>query len=119
MEREGNGGADPNELFAIGEAVANMRELGLIGALVCVDGRPAAFTIGERFKPDMALIHLEKADPEIPGIYAFVNQQFLFRNFKDVEFVNREEDMGLQGLRQAKESYNPDHLVKKYRIRKI
>lgn len=117
-EREGDGDADPNELCAIREAVSNMHGLGLIGALVCVDGRPVAFTVGERFRPDMALIHLEKADQTIPGIYAFINQQFLIGNFGGVEFVNREEDMGLPGLRQAKESYNPVRLVKKYRIRK-
>lgn len=108
---------DESEVFAIREAVANMRELGLTGALVCVDGKPRAFTVGERFRPDMALIHLEKADPEIPGIYAFINQQFLFRNFRDVEFVNREEDMGIPGLRKAKESYYPVRMVGKYRIR--
>jgi hypothetical protein len=117
-EREGDGDVDPHEICAIQEAVTNMRALGLTGALVCVDGRPAAFTVGERFRPDTALIHLEKADHTIPGIYAFINQQFIFRNFRDVEFVNREEDMGIPGLRRAKESYNPVRLVKKYRIRK-
>jgi hypothetical protein len=116
-EREG-GSVDRNELCAIREAITHMNELGLIGALVCVDGRPRAFTVGERFKPDMAIIHLEKADPDVPGIYAFINREFLSRNFSDMEFVNREEDMGLPGLRQAKLSYNPARLVNKYRIRK-
>jgi hypothetical protein len=115
--REDSGDVDESELCAIGEAVANMKELGLIGALVCIDGRPRAFTMGERFRPSMALIHLEKADPEIPGLYAFINQQFLYRNFGDMEFVNREEDMGIPGLRRAKESYNPVRMVNKYRIR--
>jgi hypothetical protein len=116
-EKDDTADVDDTEMYAIKEAVANMRELGLIGALVCVDGKPRAFTVGERFRPDMALIHLEKADPEIPGIYAFINQQFLYRNFRDVEFVNREEDMGIPGLRRAKESYNPVRMVNKYRIR--
>ena len=117
-EKQDDADVDRNELFAIKEAVSNLYALGLIGALICVDGRPRAFTVGERFRPNMALIHLEKADPEIPGIYAFINQQFIFRNFKDVEFVNREEDMGISGLRQAKESYNPVRMVNKYRIRR-
>jgi uncharacterized protein len=119
-EKEDGGDADvdPNELCAVKEAVTHMHTLGLTGALICVDGKPAAFTMGERFRPNMALIHLEKANQEIPGIYAFVNQQFICRNFNDVEFVNREEDMGIPGLRRAKESYNPVRLVKKYRIRR-
>lgn len=116
-DREDSDDVDESEICAIGEAVANMNELGLIGALVCVDGKPRAFTMGERFRPNMALIHLEKADPQIPGIYAFINQQFLHRNFSDMEFVNREEDMGIPGLRRAKESYNPVRMVNKYRIR--
>jgi hypothetical protein len=108
---------DRCEYDAVREAVMNMPELGLAGALVCVDGKPSAFTVGERFRPNMALIHLEKADPSIPGIYAFINQQFIYRNYKNVEFVNREEDMGIPGLRKSKESYNPVRLVSKYRIR--
>lgn len=119
-EKEDGGDADvdPNELCAVRDAVTNMHGLGLVGALVCVGGKPSAFTVGERFRPNMALIHLEKGDQEIPGIYAFINQQFIFRNFGDVEFVNREEDMGIPGLRRAKESYNPVRLVNKYRIRR-
>lgn len=116
-DREGDDDVDKCEYCAISEAVSNMRELDLTGALICVDGRPTAFTVGERFRPNMALIHLEKADPTVPGIYAFINQQFVFRNFRDMEFVNREEDMGIPGLRKAKESYYPDHMVNKYRIR--
>lgn len=110
---------DDSELCTIREAVKNMQKLGLVGALICVEGHPKAFTIGEHFRPDLALIHLEKADPNIPGIYAFINQQFVHRNFQDVTFVNREEDMGIPGLRKAKESYNPVRLVNKYRIREV
>jgi uncharacterized protein len=115
-EKPDDANVDMNELYAIKEAVTNMHELGLIGALVCVDGKPRAFTVGERFRPNMALVHLEKADSEYPGIFAFINQQFIFRNFRDMEFVNREEDMGIPGLRRAKESYYPHHMVNKYRI---
>jgi uncharacterized protein len=118
-EREDDADVDRCEYYAVKEAVTNMRELGLVGALVCVDGSPVAFTVGERFRPNMALVHLEKADPSVPGIYAFINQQFVFRNFQDLEFVNREEDMGIPGLRKAKESYNPVHMVNKYRIREV
>ena len=118
-DREGAADVDESELLAIKEAVTHMNDLKLVGALLCVDGKPSAFTVGERFRPDMALIHLEKADPTVPGIYAFINQQFIHRHFKDVQFVNREEDMGIPGLRKAKESYYPARLVNKYRIREV
>ena len=94
-----------------------MEALGLTGALLTIGGKPCGFTVGEHFRPDMALIHLEKADPSIPGSYAFLNQQFAERSFGDVTYLNREEDMGIPGLRRAKESYYPVKLVKKYRIK--
>lgn len=115
--REVDGDADRCEYYAVKEAVSNLRELNLAGALILVGGKPAAFTVGELLRPDMALIHLEKADPSVPGIYAFINQQFVHRKFSDVQFVNREEDMGIPGLRRAKESYYPHHMANKYRIR--
>ena len=111
------GAADKCEYYAVREAVSRLQELNLVGALVMVGGKPAAFTVGERLRPDMALIHLEKADPSIPGIYAFLNQNFVHRQFHDGEFVNREEDMGIPGLRKSKESYYPHHMATKYRIR--
>ena len=60
----------------------------------------------------MALIHIEKANPDIRGLYQAINNEFIRHEFSNVEFINREEDMGLPGLRQAEESYNPDHLQK-------
>ena len=110
---------DDGELLAIKEAVLNMDALGLVGALLCVEGKPKAFTIGEIFRPDMALVHFEKADPSIPGIYTFINQQFVHRNFLCVTYVNREEDMGIPGLRKAKQSYNPVRMINKFRIREV
>jgi uncharacterized protein len=116
---EDSDAVDEGELSAIKEAIVNMKALGLIGALLCVDGKPKAFTIGEYFRPDMALVHFEKADPTIPGLYAFINQQFVHRNFMGMTYINREEDMGIPGLRRAKESYNPVRMIDKYRIRDV
>ena len=56
----------------------------------------------------------EKANPDIRGLYQAINNEFIRHEFSEVEFINREEDMGLPGLRQAKESYNPDHFAEKY-----
>ena len=76
-----------------------------------------AFTIGsynEREK--MVVVSIEKGNFEIPGIYQMINQQFLLNSYEEAELVNREDDMGIEGLRQAKESYNPIGYARKYRV---
>ena len=65
---------------------------------------------------DTAYIHVEKANPEIRGLYPFINQQFLIHCFPTAKWVNREDDMGLEGLRKAKMSYNPAFMAKKYNV---
>jgi hypothetical protein len=84
---------------------------------IFVDGKLDAFSIGEYLNSNMALIHVEKANPDIRGLYPFINQQFLVSEFPDVEFVNREEDMGIEGLRKAKLSYHPIRFVEKYSVK--
>ena len=64
----------------------------------------------------MAVVSVEKADPDIDGIYQVINQQFLIHEFPDAVIVNREDDLGLPGLRQAKESYNPIGYARKYMV---
>ncbi|EQK45294.1 DUF2156 domain-containing protein [Paraclostridium bifermentans] len=83
---------------------------------VYIDNKLEAFTIGEYINDDMALIHIEKANPEIRGLYQYINQQFLVHEFENVEFVNREEDLGIEGLRKAKLSYHPCKFVEKYTV---
>ncbi|MEN6615920.1 MAG: phosphatidylglycerol lysyltransferase domain-containing protein [Syntrophorhabdus sp.] len=104
------------EWEAIKEILNNYAKLETSGAVICVAGEVKAFTFGEMIADDMAVIHIEKADPAIPGLYQLINQQFCARRWQDVAFVNREQDLGITGLRDAKMSYNPDHFVKKYRI---
>ncbi len=58
-------------------------------------------------KPDTAHIIIEKADIDYPGLYAVINQKFLEKEWAHTKLVNREEDMGVEGLRKAKESYHP------------
>ena len=84
---------------------------------VFIDGKLEAFSIGSYSQEEKtAYIHVEKANPEIRGLYPFINREFLRQGFEDAEFVNREDDMGLEGLRKAKLSYHPVRLVKKYNI---
>ena len=84
---------------------------------VYIDGTLEAFTIGS-YNPaeNMAVIHIEKANPEIRGLYQFINQQFLVQEFPDVALVNREDDLGQEGLRHAKMSYNPCGFARKYLV---
>ena len=86
---------------------------------IFIDGKLEAFTMGEYLNPNMALIHIEKANPSIRGLYPYINQQFLVNEFSDVEFVNREEDLGIEGLRKAKLSYHPVKFVEKYTVREV
>ncbi len=84
---------------------------------VYIAGKMEAFSLGSYIKTEKtAYIHVEKANPEIRGLYAYINQQFIIQGFPEAEKVNREDDMGREGLRQAKMTYNPIELVKKYSI---
>ncbi len=84
---------------------------------VYIDGQLEAFTIGSyNSLENMAVIHIEKANEKIRGLYQFINQQFLIHEFPDVTLVNREDDLGLEGLRRAKMSYNPIGFAKKYEV---
>lgn len=102
------------EMCAISEALSNMHSLDFRGAIVRVNGKVEAFTMGEKINNDTAVIHVEKANSTIRGLYPFINQEFCKNAWHDVEFINREEDMGLDNLKKAKESYYPVYLLKKY-----
>jgi hypothetical protein len=102
------------ELCAIKEALNNFDLLGIKGGAVIIDGQVEAMTFGEMIIPDMAIIHVEKANPEIRGLYTVINQEFCQRAWSGVKCINREEDMGLEGLRKAKLSYHPKYLLDKF-----
>jgi len=105
------------EWGAIQEALANLEELHMVGSVLLIHGKVEAFTLGELLNQETAVVHIEKANTEIRGLYAMINQQFCEREWQHVPFVNREQDLGEPGLRQAKLSYSPDHFVEKFRIR--
>jgi hypothetical protein len=108
-----------DEYLAIINACNYYPELGLKGGLIEVNGRIEAFTFGEMLNDRTAVIHVEKADSEIRGLYAVINQQFVEHTWVEVPLINREQDLGEPQLRKAKESYYPDHLVEKYRVKLI
>ena len=105
------------EQGAIAACFGNWEELSLIGGAVLVEGEIQAFAIGERLNPTTAVVHFEKANPEMRGMYQLINHWFARNELSDFEFVNREQDLGIEGLRKAKESYHPHHMVRKFTVR--
>jgi hypothetical protein len=104
------------EWEAIRDLLSHFEALNIQGGVILIDGRVEAFTIGELLNEQTAVVHIEKANTGIPGLYSMINQQFCEHAWPAVRYVNREQDLGDEGLRQAKLSYHPDHLVEKYRI---
>jgi len=106
-----------NESTAIKEFLAHFGELKVLGGAILIEGRVEAFTFGESLNPQTVVIHIEKANPLFDGLYPIINQAFLANHWPGYEYVNREQDLGQEGLRKAKESYFPDHMVDKYMVR--
>ncbi len=92
----------------------NYHALPVRGGVIRVGGRIIAFSIGEPITEDMALLHVEFADSTLRGAFNIINQQFAEHAWADTRFLNREEDMGLEGLRRAKQAYRPAFMVDKY-----
>lgn len=103
-----------HEACAVKQAFDNFFALDLHGGLLRVDGRVVAYTMGEPLTADTYVMHIEKAFPEVQGAYPMINREFLVHNCKDYLYVNREEDLGDEGLRKAKTSYYPDILLEKF-----
>jgi hypothetical protein len=106
-----------DELEAIREALTNFSALKFQGGVILIDNKVEAFTLGELLNNQTAVVHIEKANPEIKGAYAIINQQFCEKTWHNIPYINREQDLGESGLRQAKLSYSPDHMVEKYSIK--
>ena len=108
----------PGDHDAAKEAIENMEVLQLCGGIFYVDDEPVAYTLGEELAQGrMFVIHFEKAvrRKEYAGVYQYVNQVFTAILPDKYELINREQDLGDPGLRQAKESYRPVDFVRKYR----
>ena len=86
------------------------------GGVLYVDGRMAAFTMGSPSCSDALTVQIEKAMADIPGAYPLINREFIAHEGMDFPYVNREEDMGIEGLRKARLSYHPVELTAKYRM---
>ena len=104
---------------AIKEYFPHMKKLNIRGGLIRVDGEIVAFTFGTPINDKVFDIHSEKALPEFRTAYSVINREFIANDLADFLYVNREDDMGLEGLRKAKLSYHPDILLKKYVIKEL
>jgi len=104
------------ERAAIEKALHAYREIGMEALVLMNGGDALAVTFGSRLAHDTFDVHFEKAASGVQGAYAVINQEFaayIREKYPDVKFLNREEDMGIEGLRKAKQSYHPHHRVAK------
>ena len=106
------------ENIALARACQKYSELGMEGILLMDGGQVLAVTMGSRMGADTFDVHFEKAREDVDGAYTVVNQEFaryLRLKHPHIACLDREDDMGLEGLRKAKLSYNPHHMVEKYK----
>ena len=110
-------GEDPSlaeETCAVKNCFDNLTALGLQGGLLRLDGGVVAYTMGLPLNSDTFIVHIEKAFSSVAGAYPMINQQFVSHNCADYRYVNREDDVGSEGLRKAKLSYRPAILLEKF-----
>lgn len=101
------------EQFAINTFFTYFSELNLFGGIIRIDGKIKALSIGEKLNSNTICVHIEKADTKYQGLYPAINNQFSKTFAKDAAYINREEDMGLEGLRKSKLSYHPAYILQK------
>ncbi len=103
------------EYDALREYLDHWEQLQGRGGVFIRRGKVIAFTFGEELNRETFVIHFEKADTQYPGVYQAINHRFVNEEIKEkYRYVNREQDLGIPGIRKAKESYHPSHMVEKY-----
>lgn len=103
------------ELHAVLEMLTNFDALGIAGGAIRANGAIVAFSLGEALNANTLVVHVEKADSRIDGLYQLINNEFCIAEAKAHKYVNREQDLGIPGLRKAKESYHPSQIIKTFR----
>ena len=104
------------EIRALQEAFVNFEALGLRGGAIRVNGKIEAFGFGKTINGEVCDENVEKANPDIRGLYAAIQTECAQYVWPDMKYINREEDIGLEGLRKAKEALHPAFMVKKYSL---
>jgi len=108
-----------DDLNAKIELFGNYEALKQVGGILRVDGEPVAVTVGEELNPKTMVVHVEFANTDYRGSFPLINQEFSKNECAPYLYINREEDMGIEGLRKAKHSYYPVMMMKKYRAELI
>lgn len=104
------------ERYAFNQLAVVWDQMPVSGILIRIHGKFEAFTVGEQLNADTVVVRFEKGNTAVHGIYTVVFQDYMTHHWQDALYVNREEDMGKEGLRKAKESYYPCHMLKKFTI---
>lgn len=104
------------EREAAREILKHLEDLEVLGAMIEINGKVEAVSLGEELNPETFVVHVEKANGNYLGIYQTINQLFVENEASRYAYINREQDLGVPGLRQAKGSYHPRHMVKKYTL---
>ena len=104
------------EQKALGEILHSNVGIDYKGALIRIDGKIVAVTMGSPINSKVFDIHFEKADADYLTAYALINREFAARELADYEYRHREDDLGIEGLRKAKLSYKPEILLEKYSV---
>ncbi len=107
-----------HERKAILYTIAHFYELNLEGLLIIINGQIEAIAVYEHMTPDTILVHFEKGSPDYDGVYKVINWETAKTVQTTSKYINRESDMGIDGLKQAKLSYRPHHFNKVYHINK-
>lgn len=107
-----------NERKAILYSMSHFFDLDLSGIAIRIHGKIEAIAVYERMNPDTAVVHYEKGSPDYDGIYKAINMETAKQIQKEFRYINRESDMGISGLRKAKLSYRPHHMVEVYHVSK-
>ena len=114
---QGDSASLRQEVDAVCLLLENHDWLGLKGGAMVLEGQVVAFSVGEAINDRMLAVRAEKADASFRGAYQVINQEFARHAGAGFELINRESDMGIAGLRRAKQSYHPHHLLEKWRVR--
>jgi hypothetical protein len=99
------------------DVLNNLEQLSCEGIAIYIDDEIQGFSFGTQLNDTTAVVNIEKANPEINGLYPFIRQQLVSTFFDDLVYINTEDDVGEENLRKSKLSYQPEYLVEKYTIR--
>lgn len=115
-KKAAGGGLIGAQKATIAEALVHFETLGLVGGAIEIEGKIKAFSLGEKLTADTAVVHVEIASPSFDGLSQLMNREFVRNEWASYPYVNREQDLGIPGLRRAKMSYYPHRMVKKYSL---